>query len=57
LPIPANLTVTAISHADVSKTGTAIVTVQSDVVIGLPGGGGTNAVPVELGARTRSWRW
>ena len=50
LPIPANLTVTATSHADVSKSGTAIVTVQSDVVIGLPGGGGTNAVPVELGA-------
>ena len=50
LPIPANLTVTATSHADVSKSGSAIVTVQSDVVIGLPGGGGTNAVPVELGA-------
>jgi hypothetical protein len=50
LPIPANLTVRAISHADVSKSGTAIVSVQSDVVIGLPGGGGTNAVPVELGA-------
>jgi hypothetical protein len=50
LPIPANLTVTATSHADVSKSGFAIVTVQSDVAIGLPGGGGTNAVPVELGA-------
>ncbi len=50
LPIPANLTVTATSHADVSKSGSAIVTVQSDVVIGLPCGGGTNAVPVELGA-------
>jgi hypothetical protein len=50
LRIPANLTVTATSHADVSKSGSAIVTVQSDVVIGLPGGGGTNAVPVELGA-------
>jgi hypothetical protein len=50
LPIPANLTVTATSHADISKSGSAVVTVQSDVVIGLPGGGGTNAVPVELGA-------
>lgn len=50
LAILANLTVTATSHEDVSKSGTAIVTVRSDVVIGLPGGGGTNAVPVELGA-------
>jgi hypothetical protein len=50
LPIPANLTVTATSHADVSKSGTAIVTVQSDVSIMLPSGGGTGAVPVELGA-------
>ena len=38
------------SHADVSKSGSAIVTVQSDVAIGLPGGGGSNSVPVELGA-------
>jgi len=50
LPIPANLTVTATSHADVSKSGTAIVTVQSDVSISLPSGGCTGAVPVELGA-------
>jgi hypothetical protein len=50
LPIPPNLTVTATSHADVSKSGTAIVTVQSDVSISLPSGGGTGAVPVELGA-------
>jgi hypothetical protein len=50
LPIPANLTVTATSHADVSKSGTAVVTVQSDVSISLPSGGGTGAVPVELGA-------
>ena|ERR1700730_72115 len=50
LPIPANLTVTATSHADASKSGTAIVTVQSDVSISLPSGGGTGAVPVELGA-------
>jgi hypothetical protein len=50
LPIPANLTVTAISHADVTKSGTAIVTVQSDVSISLPSGGGAGAVPVELGA-------
>jgi hypothetical protein len=47
LPIPANLTVTATSHADASKSGTAIVTVQSDVSISLPSGG---ALPVELGA-------
>jgi len=33
-----------------SSSGVAIVTVQSDVSITLPGGGGTNAVPVELGA-------
>ena len=46
LPIPANLPVTATSHADVSKSGTAIVTVQSDVSISLPSGGGTGAVPV-----------
>ena len=50
LPIPANLTVTATSHADVSKSGTAVVTVQSDVSIALPSGGGAGAVPVELGA-------
>jgi len=50
LPIPANLTVTATSHADVSKSGTALITVQSDVSITLPSGGGTGAVPVELGA-------
>jgi len=50
LPIPANLTVTATSHADVSKSGTAVVTVQSDVSISLPSGGGTGAMPVELGA-------
>jgi hypothetical protein len=50
LPIPANLMVTATSHADVSKSGSAIVTVQSDVSITLPSGGGTGAVPVELGA-------
>jgi hypothetical protein len=50
LPIPANLTVAATSHADVSKSGSAIVTVQSDVSISLPSGGGTGAVPVELGA-------
>ena len=50
MPIPANLTVTATSHADVSKSGSAIVTVQSDVSISLPSGGGTGAVPVELGA-------
>jgi hypothetical protein len=46
LPIPANLPVTATSHADVSKSGTAIVTVQSDVSISLPSGGGTGAIPV-----------
>jgi len=50
LPIPVNLTVTATSHADASKSGSAIVTVQSDVSIGLPSGGGTGAVPIELGA-------
>jgi len=53
LPIPANLTVTATSHADVSKSGTAIVTVQSDVSITLPsGGGGSGAsITVEKGLR------
>jgi hypothetical protein len=50
LPVPANLTVTAISHADVTKSGTAIVTVHCDISIALPSGGGTGAVPVELGA-------
>ena len=50
LPIPANLTVTATSHADVTKSGSALVTVQSDVSITLPSGGGTGAVSIELGA-------
>jgi len=50
LPIPANLNVTATSHADLSKSGPAVVTVQSDVGITLPSGGGAGAVPIELGA-------
>ncbi|MDP9339261.1 MAG: hypothetical protein M3P45_10375 [Acidobacteriota bacterium] len=49
LPVPANLLVTATSHANSSKSGSATVTVRSDIVVTLPteppGG-----VGVELGA-------
>jgi hypothetical protein len=49
LPVPANLVVTATSHANSKKSGSASVIVQSDVVVTLPSippGG----VAVELGA-------
>jgi hypothetical protein len=58
LPIPANLTVTATSHADISKSGTAVITVQSDVSIGLPSGGAARArCRLNSVQRTRFWRW
>jgi hypothetical protein len=49
LPAPANLVVTATSHANSKKSGSATVVIQSDVVVTLPAippGG----VSVELGA-------
>ena len=49
LPVPANLVVTATSHANTKKSGSAAVVIQSDVVVSLPAippGG----VSVELGA-------
>ncbi len=46
LPTLANLQVSATSHADATKSGSATVTIQSDVSVALPAGGAT----VELGA-------
>ena len=37
LPVPANLVVTATSHANSKKSGSATVVIQSDVVVSLPG--------------------
>jgi hypothetical protein len=57
LPIPANLTVTATSHADVNKSGSAIDTVQSDVSISYPLVAARARCPLNLVPHTRFWRW
>ncbi len=49
LPIPANVVVTATSHADSKKSGSATVMLQSDVVVTLPAAP-PGGVTVELGA-------
>ncbi len=48
LPIPASVQVTAVSHADATKSATAAVAIQSDIVVAL--GPGVGATTVELGA-------
>lgn len=54
LPAPSTLHVTATSHANTTKSGSAAVTIQSDIAITLPSGG-TGGVTVELGA-TRAFQ-
>jgi hypothetical protein len=49
LPVPANLVVTATSHANSKKSGSATVIVQSDVMVTLPTPS-PGGVSVELGA-------
>ncbi|MEQ1354451.1 MAG: hypothetical protein ABLT11_10560, partial [Candidatus Acidiferrum sp.] len=54
LPVPATVHVSATSHANPAKSGSSVVTIQSDIAISLPSGG-TGGVTVELGA-TRAFQ-